>query len=68
VSRDFITPTRDGILLNLRVSPGAKRASIECPYGESAIRHRIAAPPADAKVIAEVERFLAERLETPLRK
>jgi len=65
VSRGFITPTEDGILINLRVSPGAKRTSIEGPYGESAIRLRVAAPPTDGKANAEVECFLAEILGTP---
>jgi len=65
VSRGFITPTEDGILINLRVSPGAKRTSIDGPYGESAIRLRVATPPTDGKANAEVERFLAELLGTP---
>jgi uncharacterized protein len=65
VSRDFITATRDGILLNLRISPGAKRASIEGPYGESALKLRVAAPPVDGKANAEAERFLAELLGIP---
>jgi uncharacterized protein len=65
VSRDFITRTRDGILLNLRVSPGAQRTSIEGPYGESAIRLRGAAPPVDGKANVEVETFLAKLLGIP---
>jgi uncharacterized protein len=64
VSRGFITSTEDGILINLRVSPGAKRTSIEGPYGESAIRLRVAAPPIAGKANAEIERFLAELLRT----
>jgi uncharacterized protein (TIGR00251 family) len=62
VSRGYITATRDGILLNLRVSPGAKRSSIEGPYGESSIRLRIAAPPVNGRANTEDERFLAELL------
>ena len=65
VSRDFIIRTRDGILLNLRVLPGAKRTSIEGPYGESAIRLRVAGPPVDGKANVEVETFLAELLGIP---
>ncbi len=60
MSRGFLTPTKYGILLNLRVSPGAKRTSIEGPYGENALKLRVAAPPVDGKANAEVERFLAE--------
>jgi uncharacterized protein len=65
VSRGFITPTEDGILINLRVSPGAKRTSIEGTYGESAIRLRVAAPPVDGKANVEVGTFLAKLLEIP---
>jgi uncharacterized protein (TIGR00251 family) len=64
VSRGSITPTDDGILINLRVSPGAKHTSIEGPYGEKSIKLRVAAPPIDGKANAEVERFLAEILGT----
>ena len=65
MSRGFITSTKDGIQLNLRVSPGAKRTSIEGPYGESAVRLKVAAPPVDGKANAEVERFLASLLGIP---
>ncbi|MBD0357521.1 MAG: DUF167 domain-containing protein [Actinomycetota bacterium] len=60
--KGFLTPARDGILLNLRVSPGAKRTSIEGPYGENALKLRVASPPVDGKANAEVESFLAESL------
>jgi uncharacterized protein len=65
VSRGCITSTEDGILLNLRVSPGAKHSSIEGPYGESTLKLKVMAPPIDGKANAEVERFLAELLGTP---
>jgi len=61
-SKDLITRTRNGTLLNLRVSPNAKRTSIEGPYGESAIRLRVAAPPVAGKANAEVETLLAKLL------
>jgi uncharacterized protein (TIGR00251 family) len=64
VSRGCITSTEVGILLNLRVSPGAKHSSIEGPYGESALKLKVMAPPIDGKANAEVERFLAELLGT----
>ena len=60
MSKGLLTPTRDGILLNLRVSPGARRTSIEGPYAENALKLRIAAPPVGGRANAEVERFLAE--------
>jgi uncharacterized protein (TIGR00251 family) len=65
VSRDFITATGDGILLNLRVSPGARHSSIEGPYGEGALKLRVAAPPAGGKANAEAVRFVAELLGVP---
>ncbi len=65
MSRDFITAIRDGILLNLRVLPGARRSSIEGPYGESALKLKVAAPPVGGKVNTEAERFLAELLGIP---
>jgi uncharacterized protein len=65
VSRGFLSTAKDGTLLNLRVSPGAKRASIEGPYGEDAIRLKVAASPVGGKANAEVERFLAELLGVP---
>ena len=65
VSRGFITPTSDGIRLNLRVSPGAKRTSIAGSYGEDAIRLKVAAPPTEGRANAEVERFLASLLGIP---
>jgi uncharacterized protein len=65
VSRGFITATKDGILLNLRVSPGAKRTSVEGLYGESAVRLKVAAPPIDGKANAEAERFLAKLFGIP---
>jgi uncharacterized protein len=64
VSKGFFTPTKDGILLNLRVSPGAKRTSIEGPYG-AALKLKVAAPPVGGKANAEVERFLAKVLGLP---
>jgi uncharacterized protein (TIGR00251 family) len=65
VSRGFLSTTKDGTLLNLRVASGAKRASIEGPYGEGAMRLEVAASPVGGKANAEVERFLAELLGVP---
>ena len=65
MSRDCITAIRDEILLNLRVSPGVGRSSIEGPYGQSALKLKVAAPPVGGKSNAEAERFLAELLGVP---
>jgi uncharacterized protein len=61
----LLSTAKQGTLLNLRVSPGAKRTSIEGLYGESAVRLRVAAPPTGGCANAEVERFLAELLGVP---
>ncbi len=66
MSRGFLVPTKDGVLIKLRVSPGAKRSSIEGAYSEDALKLRVAAPPVDGKANAEAERFLAKILGLPL--
>jgi uncharacterized protein (TIGR00251 family) len=65
VSRGFLVPTGDGVLIRLRVSPGAKRSSLDGSYGEDALKLRVAAPPVDGKANAEAERFLAKMLGVP---
>ena len=65
MNKDFLTPTKDGVLLNLRVSPGAKRTTIEGFYGEGALKLKVAAPPAGGKANAVTERFLADLLGVP---
>lgn len=57
--------TREGTILNLRVSPGARRTSIEGRYGEDALKLKVAAPPVDGKANAEIERFLSGLLDLP---
>ena len=65
MSRGFLVPTGDGVIIKLRVSPGAKRSSIEGAYGDDALKLRVAAPPVDGKANAEAERFLAKMLGVP---
>ena len=62
MSKGFLTPTKDGTLLNLRVSPGAQYTSFAGAYGEDAIKLRVAAPPVKGKANAEAERYVAELL------
>jgi uncharacterized protein (TIGR00251 family) len=66
VSKGPVTATKEGTLLNLRVSPGAKRTEIEGPYGENAIKLRASSPPVNGRANAEVERVLAILLDVPL--
>jgi hypothetical protein len=65
VSNDLITLVKDGVQLDLRVSPGAKHTSIAGTYGDRAIRLKVAAPPARDRANTEVERFLASLLGVP---
>jgi uncharacterized protein len=65
VSKGFVTTAKEGTLLNLHVSPGAKRTTVEGLYGESAIKLNVAAPPVDGRANAEVERFLSKLLGVP---
>ena len=62
MSRGFVTPTKDGAKIRLRVSPGARRTSLAGAYGEDAVKLRVAAPPAEGKANAEAERYVAELL------
>jgi uncharacterized protein len=62
VSKSFVVSAVDGAILNFRVSPGARRTSIEGAYGEDALRLRVAAPPVEGKANAEAERYVAELL------
>ena len=62
MSKGFLTPTKDGTLLNLRGSPGAQHTSFAGAYGEDAIKLRVAAPPVEGKANAEAERYLARLL------
>jgi uncharacterized protein len=65
VSSGFLANSREGILLTLRVSPGARRTSLEGPYGENALKLRVAAPPEGGKANAEIEVYLARLLAIP---
>ena len=59
MSRGFVTPTREGTLIGLRVSPGAIRTCVAGAYGEGAIKLRVAAPPVEGRANAEAERYVA---------
>ena len=62
-ARGFLRPSKDGVLVRLRVSPGAKKTAVKGIYGELAVKLSIAAPPVDGKANAEAERFLAGLLD-----
>lgn len=60
MAEEFVRGFDEGALLTLRVSPGAKKSSVEGAYGRHALKLKIAAPPVDGKANAETERFLAK--------
>lgn len=59
----FVWSSKDGALVRLRVSPGARKTSLKGLYGESAVKLSVAAPPVDGKANVEVERYVAELLD-----
>ena len=62
-SEDFVRPTKDGVYVKLRVSPGAKSTRIKGLYGEGAVRLSVATPPTGGGANGEIERYLARLLE-----
>ena len=62
-SEDFVRPTKDGVYVKLRVSPGAKSTRIKGLYGEGAVRLSVTAPPTVGRANGEIERYLARLLE-----
>ena len=63
--RGFVSTSKRGVLVRLRVSPGAKNSSLKGLYGESVVKLSVATPPVDGKANAEAERFLAGLLGLP---
>ncbi len=61
-SEGYLKQTKDGVLLDLRVSPGAKETSIVGRYGDHALRMKVAAPPVQGKANAEIEGYISTLL------
>lgn len=59
-----VVPKDGGALVKLRVSPNAKSTGLQGPYGEAALKLKVAAPPVDGRANAEVERFVARMTGT----
>ena len=59
MGRDFVVPKGVGVLVRLRVSPGARSNGLGGAYSGVALKVRVAAPPVGGTANAEVERFVA---------
>lgn len=59
MGRDFVVPKGVGVLVRLRVSPGARSNGIGGTYSGVALKLRVAAPPVGGTANAEVEHFVA---------
>lgn len=60
--KDFVRRAKDGVYVQLRVSPGAKSTAIKGLYGERALKLSVAAPPTEGRANTEVEHYLARLL------
>ncbi len=60
MSSDFVVPKSGGVLVRLRVSPGAKITELQGTYGAEAPKLRVTAPPVDGRANAEAWRYLAD--------
>lgn len=63
VARGYLRGAGEGVLISLRVSPGARSTELKGLYGENALKLSVAAPPEKGRANAEAERFLAETLD-----
>jgi uncharacterized protein (TIGR00251 family) len=60
----WIERRSDGVILTLRVQPGARRTAIVGAYGDR-LKVAIATPPTDGRANTALLAFIAERLAVP---
>lgn len=60
----FARPAQGGVLLSVRVQPGAARSEVAGVHGD-ALRLRIAAPPVEGRANEAARALLADRLGVP---
>ncbi|NIP58811.1 MAG: YggU family protein [Gemmatimonadetes bacterium] len=56
-----------GVEISIRAQPRASRTEVAGPYGERAVRVRLAAPPVDGAANEELVAFLAGLFDVPTR-
>jgi len=61
----IVRPVGDGVEIAVRASPRARRTEVAGPFGDRAIRIRIAAPPADGAANEALRSFLSTLFGVP---
>src|SRR5258708_5147014 len=61
---NFLRAHADGVLLSLKLQPGASKNEIGGPLGDE-LKIKVTAPPVDAAVNEALVKFLAEKLGCP---
>ncbi|MBL8806145.1 MAG: DUF167 domain-containing protein [Rhodospirillales bacterium] len=62
-----IAPAADGVYLQVRVTPRARRRGVGAVDGEGALAVAVGAPPEDGRATAEAVELLAEHFGLPKR-
>ena len=60
-----VVPVRDGVLVNIKVTPRARRQGVEPPGSDAALGVRVTAPADDGRANAAVIALLAETWDIP---
>jgi uncharacterized protein (TIGR00251 family) len=60
-----VVPVRDGLVVNVKVTPRARHDGIEPPGADQSLRVRVTAPAADGKANAAVLALLAAAWDVP---
>ena len=63
--RECLSPVADGVIVTVKVTPRARRETIEAPGPDAALRVRVTAPANDGKANAAVIALLANAWDVP---
>ena len=67
-NRPIVREVEGGVEIAVRVQPRATRSEVAGPYGDRAVRIRVAAPPVDGAANDELASFVAELFQVSPRK